>query len=593
MQARLFWKLGLTYLALLAGVLIAVGLYAERIVRTDFEQSAEDQLASLDRLAQARPPEFDSRATLEGWVAWMSHGGARVTIIDSEGAVLADSAQDPETMENRANRPEVIEAFRAGQGKSIRYSATIHRDQVYRAVLYRSASGRPFVVRMALPLAQVDRAVAGIRRRLATAFLVILALSWMASLAFSRAFVDRVAHLKDFSQRLAAGDFRPLPSETRNDELADLAHALNETAVRMESSIRTITDERNRSAAILRSMAEGVAVTDSKERVVFCNQAFADILNMDPARTEGRPLLEVMRQTELLSAARKALADGEIVRTQISLGAAPPRSFSVTAAPVETFEAASSGAAPEKRKGAVVVLHDITELRRLERVRQDFVANVSHEFKTPLTAIQGFAETLLGGALEDESHNRRFVEIIRDHAVRLARLTDDLLRLARIEAGKLELDFRPVQIAELVEACATTAMLKANQRQILLDMNYNAALPPILGDSSLLTDVLQNLLDNAIQYTAPGGKICVTAELRGKEAVISVADTGIGIPHSERERIFERFYRVDTARSREAGGTGLGLSISKHIVEAHGGRIWVESEVGRGSRFQFSVPLAA
>ena len=238
------------------------------------------------------------------------------------------------------------------------------------------------------------------------------------------------------------------------------------------------------------------------------------------------------------------------------------------------------------------MLHDVTELRRLERVRQDFVANVSHEFKTPLTAIQGFSETLLAGALDDAQNNRRFLEIIRDHASRLARLTDDLLKLARIEAGKLEVEFRRVDIVEQIERCLETTSLKAGRKQIALETQVPPVPPLVRGDAGLLREVLQNLLDNAVQYTSPGGRIQVLVTAGPREVVVTVADTGIGIPLADQERIFERFYRVDAARSREAGGTGLGLSIAKHIVEAHGGHLRVESEVGAGSRFSFSVPLA-
>ena len=237
------------------------------------------------------------------------------------------------------------------------------------------------------------------------------------------------------------------------------------------------------------------------------------------------------------------------------------------------------------------MLHDVTELRRLERVRQDFVANVSHEFKTPLTAIQGFAETLLAGALDDPENNRRFLEIIRNHAMRLARLTNDLLKLARIEAGKMELEFSSVGLLELIEGCTETTLLKANRKEITLEISVPPQLPPVRGDAALLRDVLQNLLDNAIQYTPARGHISVEATAGPREAVVTVADTGIGIPLADSERIFERFYRVDAARSREAGGTGLGLSIAKHIVEAHGGKLWVESTVGQGSKFSFSLPL--
>jgi two-component system phosphate regulon sensor histidine kinase PhoR len=241
---------------------------------------------------------------------------------------------------------------------------------------------------------------------------------------------------------------------------------------------------------------------------------------------------------------------------------------------------------------AVLVLHDITELRRLERVRRDFVANVSHEFKTPLTAIQGFAETLLSGALDDKTNRKRFVEIIREHAWRLARLTDDLLKLSRIEAGRLELEFRPVRVQALVNGCVETARFKAETKGLRINVELPDGLPLVRADGAQLGEVLQNLIDNALQYTPRGGQIDVSASANGNSVTFTVADTGIGIPESDLERIFERFYRVDAARSREAGGTGLGLAIARHIVDAHGGRIWVESAVGQGSRFHFSVASA-
>jgi two-component system, OmpR family, phosphate regulon sensor histidine kinase PhoR len=340
---------------------------------------------------------------------------------------------------------------------------------------------------------------------------------------------------------------------------------------------------------------EGVAVIDAEERLVFYNRAFSEIFGVPTASAEGRPLIEVVRHAELVGLIRKALRGEEGLQNDVSMGIVQMQSFSVTAAPVKALDSATAehDLAAAKPSGAVVVLHDVTELRRLERVRQDFVANVSHEFKTPLTAIQGFAETLLGGALDDPTNNRRFLDIIRNHAIRLARLTNDLLKLARIEAGKLEVEFFPVGLLELIEGCAETTLLKASRKQITLEIEVPSGLPPVQGDASLLRDLLQNLLDNAIQYTPAGGRIHVTAEAKGREAVITVSDTGIGIPTSDRERIFERFYRVDAARSREAGGTGLGLSIAKHIVEAHNGRLWVDSVMGEGSKFSFSIPLTS
>jgi two-component system, OmpR family, phosphate regulon sensor histidine kinase PhoR len=593
-RARLFWKLGLTYGVLLLVVLLAVQLSSARVIRSQAIRSANDQLASLLSLALVNPPQSDDPSELRNWTAWASRSGARVTVIDNTGRVLADSEADADKMENHADRPEVQQAFARGTGQAARRSATLDRELVYRAQRYDRAGSSPIVIRLALPVSQTDLSLVELRQRQLVATLVVLLIGALVSFAFARMFAARVQRLQRFSQRIAEGDFRPLLREGPRDELSDLADSLNVTAARMDGEIRLLSGERNRSSAILRSMVEGVAVIDAEERLVFYNRAFSEILNVDPASAEGRPLIEVVRNSELVGLIRRALRGDEGLQSDITMGITQTQSFSITAAPVKALDVSASGRAPEgKPSGAVVVLHDVTELRRLERVRQDFVANVSHEFKTPLTAIQGFAETLLAGALDDPENNRRFLEIIRNHAMRLARLTNDLLKLARIEAGKMELEFSSVGLLELIEACTETTLLKANRKEITLEITVPPQLPAVRGDAALLRDVLQNLLDNAIQYTPPRGHISVVASAGPREAVITVADTGIGIPLADSERIFERFYRVDAARSREAGGTGLGLSIAKHIVEAHGGKLWVESTVGQGSKFFFSLPLDA
>jgi two-component system phosphate regulon sensor histidine kinase PhoR len=417
-----------------------------------------------------------------------------------------------------------------------------------------------------------------VRRSLWLGALGIFVATAAVSLIFSLLFSSRINRVKWFAQRAAAGDFTPLEGAAR-DELTDLADAVGGMVAELGRVIQTLTDERNRSAAILGSMVEGVAVVGGDERILYCNQAFEQILELPPGSSQGKKLVEGLRQAELVTAVRQVLPGGDEVTGEVEVGTVRRRSFSVTAAPVRAAEANS----------AVLVLHDITELRRLERVRRDFVANVSHEFKTPLTAIQGFAETLLGGALDDRANRKRFMEIIREHAQRLARLTDDLLKLSRIEAGRLELEWRPVNVATLVNGCVETARLKAESKGLRIAVGLPKGLPPVRGDAVQLGEVLQNLVDNALQYTPPGGRIDVTAYSNGEEVIFTVADTGIGIPEADLERIFERFYRVDAARSREAGGTGLGLSIARHIVDAHGGRMWVESAVGQGSRFRFSI----
>lgn len=582
MRLRLFWKLALTYLLLLFLVLLAVDVYTAQALRRDYLRAAYEQLESLSQLARVRPPQVDDVATLRAWAAWLGESGARVTVVAANGRVLADSAEDPQRMENHADRPEIQEALATGEGRAVRHSDTLNRELVYLAQRDRAGPGQSAVIRLALPLAEIDQALADIRWRLWGASLVVLLLAGSLSLLFSHVVSRRIERLKQFSRRVADGDFRPLPLEGAGDELAELARALNETARRLDQTIHSLTDERNRSAAILRSMVEGVAVIGADGRLVFCNQAFCRAVGVEAAAYEDRLAGEILRQSDLLALVKKVLAGVEGASSEVEVGGVRPRSFMATAAPVRA----------DGTTGAVLVLHDISELRRLERVRRDFVANVSHEFKTPLTAIQGFAETLLGGALEDTQNSRRFLEIIREHAARLGRLTDDLMKLSLMEAGKLELEFRPVPVSEVIGSCVETARLRAGENALTLLVESSPHLPPVRGDARRLQEVLQNLLDNAVQYTPPGGRITVRAAQRDRQVVLSVSDTGVGIPRADQERIFERFYRVDAARSREVEGTGLGLSIAKHLVEAHGGQITVESEVGRGSTFSVFLPAA-
>jgi two-component system phosphate regulon sensor histidine kinase PhoR len=419
-RVRLFWRLGLVYLALLLAVLASVDTYVVRELRREYLQDAISQLESLSRLVQGRPPNLSNPSELVSWVAWMEQSGARATVIDTGGSVLADSEKDASQMENHMYRPEIRAAFESGRGSAVRYSDTLHRELVYLAWRREPPGRSPVVIRLAIPLRRLDEALSSFRTRLWLASLVILTLAGGVSLLFFRSLSTRIEHLNRFSRRVAEGNFRPVPMDRRGDELSDLTNTLNETAGRLDRTIRTLTEERNQSAAILRSMAEGVAVIGASQRLLFCNDAFCKALEFGASSWEGRPIAEVIRQADLLDAIRAALAGSESVQSELVLGVLRTRTFWVTAAPVR-----SNGTIG----GAVMVLHDITELRRLERARRDFVANVSHEFKTPLTAIRGFAETLIGGAMEDLDNRGRFLEIIRAHAIRLGRLTDDLLKL--------------------------------------------------------------------------------------------------------------------------------------------------------------------
>ncbi|MDP9340019.1 MAG: ATP-binding protein [Acidobacteriota bacterium] len=589
MRRNLFAKLGLTFLALLLSALLAVAFFAERALRRDYERTAFSQLTAIAGIAQARasalpslpPAKPEDAAKLHDWIFQMAASGARVTIIANDGQVFADSQSDTQTMENHAGRPEVREALAKGSGRAIRHSVTLNRDLLYYAVRYDSSVGPPIILRFALPIETVDEVVQSFRRSLWLSSFVILLIAGAVALQISHIFSDRVERLKEFSRRVAAGDFRPISADSSGDALEALGASMNRTAAQLDETIHTLTEERNLSTAILGSMVEGVAVVNASERLLFANQGFAGILGLELPPKSGSALVEIVRQTELIEAVRHVLCGESRVEAEIATGTLRQHFFAATVASVRAGDTL----------GAVVVLHDISELRRLERVRRDFVANVSHEFKTPLTAIQGFAETLLAGAIDDAQNRERFLEIILEHSRRLARLTDDLLRLSQMDSDRLELEIDEVTVAQVVDSCLATAQHRAVENGQHLSVSVSSQMPNVAGDRRRLAEVLQNLLDNARQYTLPGGEITLSAKAHESEVVFTVADTGIGIPQAEQTRIFERFYRVDAARSREAGGTGLGLAIAKHLIEAQGGRIWVESEIGQGSRFHFSVPI--
>ena len=589
MRRNLFAKLALAFAALLAVVLAAVYFFADQALRRDYERTGFEQLQAIARIAQENPPQFSvlppadpqEISALQTWTRRMAASGARVTVITADGLVMADSQSDPQTMENHAGRPEIMQALSEGSGRSMRHSATINRDLLYFAVRQPSAAGKPVIMRFALPEEMVSQVLGAFRKSFGLASIVILLVSAAVVVLVSKRFSARIERLQAFSQRVAEGDFRPQPPDGPGDALGRLGHSLNQTAARLDRTIQTLTEERNLSSAILASMVEGVLVVNGSERVVFANQSFADILGLTLPPQPGSGLVEVVRQTELIEAARKVVAGEPRVESEIVTGTLRQHFFAATVAAVRAAET----------NGAVIVLHDITDLRKLERVRRDFVANVSHEFRTPLTAIQGFAETLQAGAMNDPENRDRFLGIIVEHSRRLARLTEDLLMLSKMDADRLELELRRIPVGPFVESCIETSTPRARDKDLKLFVNLAERVPDISGDRRRLTEVLQNLLDNAIQYTPAGGQIMVTASPKNGEVIFTVSDTGIGIPQADQPRIFERFYRVDVARSREVGGTGLGLSIAKHLVETHGGRIWVDSEVGRGSQFHFSVPI--
>ena len=586
------------------------------MVRASAVSSTFARLDGITEVALANPPEDDSPQSLADWAIRLSAFGSapegssatptgterRVTLIALDGAVLADSHDDPAAMDNHADRPEVAAAFRSGYGRSQRFSDTRGEDLTYVAV--RPSWNPEVVLRLAEPVVRIEETIRAILAPVALAALLAALAGGGFSLWYSRKFADRVGRLVRFSERVAQGDFTPETAPVRPDELDELLVSLNRTAAALERTFTSLTQERNQGATILSSMVEGVAVLDRNLRVQYVNRAFREVLSLPGAswqEYEGLGARRVLEEKQLLKMVKAAMR-GKARERELSVRG---REVLARGAPIRPpAEAATGrrdgergaagggapggGAAGGEPEGAVLVVMDVTELHALERVRRDFVANLSHELKTPLTAIRGFAETLLDGKVEAAEENERFLRIIREHAVRLSRLTDDLLKLARIEAGKMDVETLPVRLPDVIGFVLDSARVKAGERT--LRVTGGAEDETIHTDPNLLIEILQNLVDNAVQYSSEDGRVEIETKSRDGEVVVSVRDDGVGIPKAHRARIFERFYRVDPARSRAVGGTGLGLTIARHTAEGLGGRLTVSSQPGRGSVFSLALP---
>lgn len=364
---------------------------------------------------------------------------------------------------------------------------------------------------------------------------------------------------------------------------AKLEKAYNSTKTLLEEKTLMGSTDEAKLAAILSSMVEGVLVVDKKGRIVLMNSSLKKdfLVNVDP---KGKEPLEVIRNVDVGELVDEILkrADCGVITRLITLRLPQEKNFLVNSAPIVR----DSGS-----EGAILVFHDITELRKLERIRQDFVANVSHELRTPLSSIKGYAETLLEGALEDKKHAKEFIEIIYRDSERLSNLIDDILDLSKIESGKMEMSFAAADIRAIIQRTLSVLEKQASGKNIVFKINLKPGLPKVNGDETRLIQVFMNLIDNAIKYTPESGSITISASVENGSVRVDIQDTGIGIPEKDLSRIFERFYRVDKARARDQGGTGLGLSIVKHIVSSHGGQVWVVSELQKGSTFSFTIPV--
>jgi two-component system phosphate regulon sensor histidine kinase PhoR len=563
------------------GVLIA-GLAADRSLRTDQLAHAETSLQERARLVadQVRHLSFgmENRAQLDAMADRTGAAGMmRVSLIGSNGEVLGDSeiALDRlPAVENHSDRPEVRAAFQQGMGSATRRSETIGYEFLYLAIL---AEGQG-VVRVAVALSELEESRAALRERLVVAGSVGLLFAVALSFLISRSALRPIQEVRRVAEAIARGELDEKLPLSSGDELGEISSAIREIARQLRLRLEEATQEKEQLRAVLESMVEGVLVVDAKGVVIVANSRFREFYRVD-MEMAGRSLLEAIREPELDELLRDVSTADGIVSSTFTL-VEPARTLRVQAVRFPRGD--------EPRAGSVAVFHDISELERLEEVRRDFVANASHELRTPLTAIQGFAETLLGTEISEEER-RSYLQIIDRHARRLGEIVRDLLALSTAETGKWRVEPRQIDAAEIARAVIRSLEPRSveGELKVRCDVDGDSS---VFADPRILEQILTNLLDNAIKYTEPGGEVEVKIRASKDRTRISVSDTGIGIPLEDRARIFERFYRVDKARSRSAGGTGLGLSIVRHLVQRLGGEISVDSRLGEGTTFLFSVP---
>ncbi|MGZ4814676.1 MAG: ATP-binding protein [Terriglobales bacterium] len=570
MTRRIFFKLFIFFILVIAAGTVTLDLTVraawEHSVYSTIEKNlSEKVLMFANRVKTTSPRDYPVVAKEASDAA-----NARATIIDRSGRVLADSEADPVDMENHATRPEFIAALHGQLGENSRTSHTVGIDFLYVAAPIPNGA-----VRLAYPLSAIKEINRQVTNYLLRASLLAGVVAAILALLVSRSISRRLGAIVHFSEKIAAGDLTArIDAGDSSDEIAMVAGALDRTAKRLEQSFRAVETSRKELEAVLNSMREGVIATGVDGRVIWANRRMQELV---PSGVRiGSPLVETLRDPDLLRAAEDAGKTGA-AHTERVTWASAGKSFSVTAAPMPGG-------------GVVAVLYDLSEIERLEKTRRDFIANVSHELRTPLTSIQGYTETLLEGLPKDPAMTMEFLDIIRKNASRMSRLTEDLLTLARVESGEQSFRFEAVPAATLLTDAEETLreLVRARGAELRIVESVSEV---VQADRDTIHQVFANLVDNAVKY-APGTEVQLGARLHENYVEFFVRDSGPGIGSEHLPRLFERFYRVDKARSRESGGTGLGLAIVKHIVRKHGGTVSARSEVNRGAEFVFSLPLA-
>ncbi|MBI2906387.1 MAG: HAMP domain-containing protein [Chloroflexi bacterium] len=581
MFSSIRWRTSLAFTLLLLSSLALASGYLLHSFSQSYLENLESQLMTQAWLVSDNAAQYFGSHEDEALRTLAERLGkgisARVTMVRRDGVVLGDSDEDPSIMANHADRPEVIDALSLGRGGSVRYSQTVGYDIFYVAVPVTVSGEKVGVARVSVPLTDINESLGRISRTIFLGSLIAVAVCVVAVRLVFRVALAPVKRLSQMAKKIAQGELDQAIRVTTGDEIGDLSKTFNHMAAKLKETVDRIRGERDRLEIILSRMADGILILNSDLSMARANPAAARMLGISAADVSGHGFVETVRDYEVDEIVRRCLnmrvqqsGTVEILPGRLWLG--------VIATPLET------------EGGCLVLLQDLTEVRRLQMMRRDFVSNISHELRTPLASLKVLAETLQGGAIEDPEVCKDFLGRMDYEVDKLTQMVQELGDLSQIESGKATLDRSEFNIADAVERVAERLRPQADRAGLVLRIDCSGGSPLVSADRFRVEQVLMNLIHNAIKFTPPGGCVTVSVSKSGKKGQVSIADTGVGIPAEDLPRIFERFYKADKART--GGGTGLGLAIAKHIVEAHGGKIWVESIEGRGSTFSFALPLA-
>ena len=578
MKRNLFLKILFSYM-----IVVCLSFFVLDLLIKDEIKKVMTAKIEAELLAYAELLDLSSAQKMSEQLKQIARiSGARVTLVDAQGKVFADSEKDVALLENHFSRPEVQEARLRGKGKSIRFSQSIGVDTLYVAITMKSKPQIAGYIRLARPLHDVQNAIEQVYQSIFLAMMIAAVIAFVIALFFSYRLAKPILALERFTERLRQGD----PIETifleTSDETKKLADNINYLVDELRSQIRLASEEKSKLMTAFTSMTEGVLILDANDKIEFVNSALSNLLDEQYGDINGKTLMEALRNVDLQKAFLKFKQTHAMVFEEVTLGSIEPVILSVSISSVHNY--------PGEEK-VMVVFHDVTRLKKLEKIRVDFVANVTHEIRTPLTAIIGYLETIQTGATGSNEDVKKFIDISLKQAGRLNRLVEDLLVISKIELGEIKFHFEEVSIRDAFEGAIPLIEKKAGLKKINIQNNVQENLSYVWADRDRLTQILVNILDNAVKFTPEDGSVFIEAGQKDDYAVLTITDTGIGVPKEEIRRLGERFYRVDRSRSRDLGGTGLGLSIVKHLMIAHGGKIEIESQLGRGTKVSLYFPL--